>query len=176
MCASGLVCRAGLCQAPLDGGTCTATISQGVVTSARHVPPGTSIEWGSNPPAGGDHYAQWLRWAKRYEQVPRGNYVHNEEHGGVVLINPCETGCDALSDELEAMGRALDQDPICRSPINARWIVVRDPLVPPGTAVAAVAWGWVFRAPCFDRGKLEAFILEHIGRGPEDTCTEGSAP
>jgi hypothetical protein len=161
---------------PFDGGTCTASIAHVVVTSRNHVPQGTPVVYNSNPPVGGDHYPEWLHWDRSYGVVDRGNYVHNEEHGGVILINPCETGCDEVSAELLRIGQSLAQDPLCTPPINARWLVTRDPLVPAGTGVAAAAWEWRFVAPCPDTEKLTAFIQAHIGQGPEDLCVDGSLP
>lgn len=159
-----------------DGGTCTASVATFTVTSAQHVPQGTPLSYISNPPAGGDHYPDWLRWAQRYDVLERGNYIHNQEHGGVILINPCETGCDEVSLALEQVGRSLPQDPDCIPPINARWLVVRDPLVPRSNMIAAAAWGATFLAPCFDEAKLRAFIMEHYAKAPEDLCFDGRKP
>lgn len=159
-----------------DGACRTSSTSTVAVPTAVHVPQGSPLSWNSNPPVGGPHYPEWLHWARRFDVVERGNYVHNEEHGGVILINPCMTGCDAVSDALERIGRSLPQDPLCASPINARWVVVRDPLLPPGTAVAAAAWGHPYTSTCFDEADLLAFVSAHYARAPEDTCADGSRP
>lgn len=153
-----------------DGGTCTASVAAVRIGSANHVPPGSALTFTSNPPAGGDHYPEWLRWAGAYDQAARGNYLHNAEHGGVVILESCTSGCEPIRAALIQVGKSLPQDPICTPPINARWIVVHDPALPPGVDVAAVAWGWTFTAPCLDAAKLRAFLLEHYGNGPEALC------
>ncbi|MFO0726340.1 MAG: DUF3105 domain-containing protein [Myxococcota bacterium] len=157
-----------------DGGTCTASVSQVAVPGASHVAQGSPLTFTSNPPAGGDHYPDWLHWTRLYDVAQRGNYVHNAEHGGVVLLSPCaSTDCPELTEALRSIGRGLPQDPICPAPINARWLVVHDPDLPPGLGVAAMAWGWTFTAPCLDQAKLQAFIAEHYGHGPEALCFDG---
>lgn len=161
---------------PLDASTCAPTITEVELRGGSHVPQDSPLTYISNPPAGGDHYGQWLRWARRYDEQPRGNYIHNEEHGGVVLINPCASGCDEVSEALEALGRSLPQDPLCEAPINARWVVVRDPEVGPGIAVAAAAWGWTYTSPCFDEAGLRQFIADHYAQTFEDICIEGQRP
>jgi hypothetical protein len=157
-------------------GSCTASTASIAVTSARHFPQGTTLPWISNPPAGGDHYQEWLRWAQRYDIIERGNYVHNEEHGGVILLYGCGIGCDDVGAALERIGRSLPKDALCQDEINARWLVARDPLLPPGVGVAAVAWGWIYTAPCLDEASLRNFIGDHYGRAPEATCFEGTRP
>jgi hypothetical protein len=70
----------------------------------------------------------WFRWAAGYDvPIDPGFWVHNEEHGGVVLISRCATGCDDVMQALETFGQSLLQDPICDPPINARWIAVDAP-------------------------------------------------
>jgi hypothetical protein len=162
---------------PFDGGTCTASVASVPITGYMHVPQGQPLTFNSNPPVGGDHYPEWLHWAQGYDvPVDPGNWVHNEEHGGVVLISRCEAGCDDVMTELERLGGALPQDPLCTPPINARWLVVRDPLLPGDISVAAAAWGWRWRAPCLDVASLSAFIGAHYGQGREDTCLDGQLP
>jgi len=157
-----------------DGGTCTASITQHASTGASHVPQGTPLTYNSNPPSGGDHYGSWYRWTRTYEPITRGNYLHNEEHGGVVLLNPCASGCDAVTAELQRIGRALPHDPLCLDEVNARWLVGRDPELPDDIAVAAAAWGWTFTATCVDSAKIQQFIDDHYGDAPEALCFDGT--
>ena len=67
------------------------------------------IEWSSNPPATGSHYWVWARWNRAYtDPVPRGHYVHNLEHGGVVLLYNCPDGC---ADDIAGLQAVLDALP-----------------------------------------------------------------
>ena len=71
-----------------DGaGACEVRIGHHPSQGGMHVTPGTPITWSSNPPSSGQHYGTWVNWAKAYTiPIQRGYYVHNEEHGGVVLL------------------------------------------------------------------------------------------
>jgi hypothetical protein len=141
---------------------------------ALHHEQGKALEWNSNPPATGPHYNVWAPWARAYDQpVPRGNWVHNLEHGGVVLLYRCPCGCPEVVERLTQLGRSLPQDSRCMPPINARWLVTPDPLLPEDTLVAAAAWGFTYRANCVDEASLRAFINEHYAKSDEDICADG---
>src|SRR5258708_538317 len=68
----------------------TPLLGQAVpVLSRDHVPDGTRIQYNSNPPAAGKHYAQ-PQDAGIYTTPPAdGHLVHSLEHGAVILwYNP----------------------------------------------------------------------------------------
>ena len=145
--------------------------------AASHVPQGTEVAWTSNPPSSGPHYPTFEPWAQAYPLVvARGNYLHNEEHGGVILLYNCAGDCADVSGGLTEIGMALPQDPLCAAPVNAKWIVTRDPLLPAGIVVAAAAWGWTYKATCLDPTSLGAFITSRYAQGGSDrtNCTIGT--
>ena len=39
--------------------------------------------------------------------------------------------------------------------------------------VAAVAWGWVYKAQCVDTATLSAFAKDHYDQAPESSCSPG---
>jgi len=151
-------------------GTCAATFSHDTpLLPATHVDQGTVIDWPMNPPTSGAHYIQLPAWATTYPiAVMRGNYLHNEEHGGVVMLYNCPDGCPDIVASMTSFGQALPQDPQCSAPINARWIVTPDPLLEPGVTVALAAWGWSYKAPCFDEESVQHFFNEHYAAGGPD--------
>src|SRR6185295_7796335 len=51
-----------------------------------HVPEGSAITYRSNPPASGPHYPVWLRYQEYSEPMARGYWVHNLEHGAIVVL------------------------------------------------------------------------------------------
>ena len=75
-----------------DGaGPCEVRIGYHPSQGGMHVTPGMPITWSSNPPSSGQHFGTWVKWAKAYTiPIQRGYYVHNEEHGGVVLLYHCD--------------------------------------------------------------------------------------
>ena len=156
-------------------GPCAAVTIKAPADVANHTPQDSALSFQTNPPAEGTHYPVWVPWAQPFtEQVPRGNWLHNAEHGGVVLLYSCADGCPQVAAQLKDLAAALPQDPACQPPINSRWVLTPDPLLPAGVQVAAVAWGYAYTASCLDPATLGAFIGAHYARGPEDTCAQGA--
>lgn len=158
-----------------DAGACGVTTGQYPPTSANHVPEDTTLTFVSNPPCGGDHFGSWATWGVHDVAVPRGNWIHNLEHGGVVFLYRCASraACPDLAAKLEALAQALPADPACVSPVRNRIVVTPDPNLPEGVQFAAAAWGYNLVARCFDEDAFRGFYTRRFGRGPESTCAEG---
>jgi hypothetical protein len=113
------------------------------------------IDYADKPPAGGPHAPCWGDYAPYLDPpLPAEEWVHNLEHGGVVLLYHCPDGCDAELAELIALGLSLP-----------RVIVTEYSDMPAG--FAAVSWGHRLVTSCFDRTALEAFYAAHFDRAPE---------
>lgn len=138
------------CDAPVGEGFC----SEG----AMHVRDGTEIPWMSDPPHSGPHYPMWQTWGEHESSVPRGNWVHNLEHGGIVLAYLCPGGCEA---ELEVLRAVMEARP------DLRILMTPDPLLP-GPRFAAISWTWVYRTDTPDLDTLLCFVDQHEGHAPED--------
>jgi len=143
-------------------------------TSGEHVEMGTTIDWTNNPPTSGPHYGVWAAWDRQYAELPRGNWVHNAEHGGIILLYHCDPECPEIVDSLLAVARAMPADPMCEAPITKRVIVTGDPLLPAGVQVAAVAWNTAYTATCFDNDYVTQFAEEHYAKSPENICFNGA--
>lgn len=154
-------------------GSCDGMLKVEANGAAAHVPMGSPIEWTNNPPTGGDHFPIWGAWDREYAELPRGNYVHNLEHGGIVLLYRCDAGCPDVVAQLLDSARRMPADSACASPVTRRVIVTSDPLLPDGVQVAAVSWNHVFTAGCYD-SYVDTFASEHYGQAPEDFCTGGA--
>lgn len=140
-----------------------------------HISPGQPISWSSNPPATGRHYPAWAAWRKSYAQLARGYWLHNAEHGGIILLHDCGADCGDSLPRLAELVRQFPRDPRCSAAIGSRLLIAADPALPEGVQFAAVAWGAHYTASCFDAPALEAFAREHYARAPEDLCGEGLA-
>jgi hypothetical protein len=161
-----------------DSGPCGVTTQRYAITSANHVPIGTTVPYVSNPPCGGDHYGIWVTWGAHAVAIPVSFWVHNLEHGGVVFLYRCASraACPDVAAKLEALAASLPVDPLCTAGgegVRNRVVVVPDPDLPEGVQVAAASWGNTLIARCFDEGALRDFYTEHTGQGPEATCAEG---
>lgn len=56
----------------------------------QHVAIGTEVEYNSNPPTSGSHYADWIRSGVYSEPKDDGNLVHSLEHGYVIMSYNCD--------------------------------------------------------------------------------------
>jgi hypothetical protein len=122
-----------------------------------HVDIGTEIEWMHEPPHSGKHFPVWSSWGEKLMPVQRGFWVHNLEHGGIVLLYNCPNGCDA---ELDVLREVFDARP------DHSMLLTPDPLLG-GSRFAAVAWTWVY---AFDEPMLEqllCFVDQHYDHAPE---------
>jgi hypothetical protein len=160
-------------QFPQMVGECDGILDRVASEPGVHEPIGTAISWSSNPPATGAHFPIWAGWDRHYQQLERGYYVHNLEHGGVVLLYNCPAGCPDVVDSLVTLVREANPDPSCDGVVRHRLIVAGDHLLPDGVQVAAVAWDHLYTASCYDP-YVATFLREHYGRGTEDTCADGS--
>lgn len=162
---------------------CAVTIDTPPIEPGVHVAIGTPITWSSNPPSSGAHFPIWAAYQTFATAVPRGYYVHDLEHGAVVLLYRCDAAADAgCADVVAALQKVVDalpDDPLCTSiadrndGVRVRAVITPDPDIP--TPIAAAAWGWTYTADCVDLPSLTAFASEHYGQGTEQLCGNGQA-
>jgi hypothetical protein len=153
-------------------GACNGMLTTEHATSASHVEPGSQISWTNNPPTGGTHFGVWGAWDRQYGDLPRGYWVHNLEHGGIVLAYHCTDACPEVVDSLVAAAKAMAPDPMCEGAVKKRVIITGDALLPDGVQVAAVAWNHAYTASCYDP-YVETFAAEHYAKAPENFCSDG---
>ena len=162
-------------QTHFDLGTC------GVVDildeeGALHVAQGTVVDYGTNPPASGNHYEIWAAYDRTYANLERGFWLHDAEHGAIVLLHRCDpAACPDVVAQLEDVVRGFPVDDTCMTPVRQRAIVVFDPLLPEGVDIAAVAWTRTYTATCVDPDALAKFHRDFYNRGREDTCAAGAS-
>jgi hypothetical protein len=141
----------------------------------RHFTPAAMLTWSTEPPTSGDHFQMWAAWNRSYQTLARGFWVHNLEHGAIVLLYRCDAGCPAEVAALEAAVRAMPTDADCEGNLRVRSLVANDPLLPIDRTFAAVAWGAMYVASCVDEPAILEFTRDFYARAPEDFCTEGAS-
>ncbi len=124
-----------------------------------HVAQDSVVEWMHDPPHSGPHYPTWESWDEHDTVVPRGNWVHNLEHGGIVLTYRCDGDCEP---ELDVLREVVAQRP------ELRILLTADPFLPGRERFAAMSWTWVHRfdPPLLD--ELLCFADQHENHAPED--------
>jgi len=150
-------------------GACGAVSAAEPLEGAGHVPNCYPLSFESNPPSSGAHYENWAAHGVYPSPLPRGFWVHNLEHGAIVLTYNCDDGCPDEVARAEQLMDELPPDASC--PGGRRVLLVPDPLL--DVRWAASAWGYTLRADCFDPGTFLGFYVQHYAKAPEDVCSEG---
>jgi hypothetical protein len=98
-----------------------------------------------------------------YDQPVRPEeYVHNLEHGGIVLLYRCDNPCPDL---VKALRELYTTFPHAR---NGKVKMVVSPDRKITSPIVILAWTWIDELPRMDRDRLLRFYREHVDRGPED--------
>jgi hypothetical protein len=126
----------------------------------------------TNPPSSGDHYPVWAVYKSYAKPFLRGFFVHNLEHGAVVITYNCPGGCAAEVSAAQAMIDSLPADPDCGA--HRRIVMLPDPDL--DVRFAASAWGVTLKASCFDAPAFAKFYVDNIGHGLELVCDDGYDP
>ncbi|MDB4969972.1 MAG: hypothetical protein JWN44_5661 [Myxococcales bacterium] len=150
-----------------DGnGACALDCGAGIDAPAnegqQHVDEPTVVSYAANPPASGPHWPAWQEpWGAYPNGLPRERWMHNLEHGGVVLLYHCPSGCDDDVAELTTLRDATAVDRFNEQ----RVLIVPDASMP--HRVAAVAWGWRWQGEVVDLPAIRCFIDARYDRAPE---------
>ncbi len=139
-----------------------------------HVPEGTVVEYTNNPPASGPHYGQWVRSGIYEEAIDRRSWVHNVEHGWLVLLHRPDAPADVIDALHQIYVEAFDDAACPEGPVR-RILVTPDPLL--DTPVAAVTAYRALSAERLDRPTLERMFTLCREAAPERrVCADGRVP
>lgn len=132
-----------------------------------HVPAGTQVPYKHQPPTSGPHYPQpdapvaWQYIGTLKPEV----WVHNLEHGGIVILYNCPSGCDDLQQKL----KTYVNDIVPAEPTFGEYKVVLSPYSQGmgSHQVAVLAWDWIEFLDGYDQAKITEFYEAHVDQGPE---------
>jgi hypothetical protein len=153
-----------------DDGSCDMPLSTFALDPSPHVPECTYVAYSTNPPTSGPHYPIWAEYMQYATPVPRGFWVHDMEHGGIVFTYNCPLGCASEVAQVAAVFDAYPTDPACVAPDRIRRTITPDPQLDAKFALSA--WGAYIKADCIDLNQIYAFISTFYAHGPEDFCTD----
>ncbi|HEX9296917.1 MAG TPA: DUF3105 domain-containing protein [Polyangiaceae bacterium] len=151
---------------------CVAVAEEHPDEGHGHVAACSPVTYATNPPSSGNHYPFWAAYRTYAKPIPRGFWVHNLEHGAVVITYNCPGGCPLEVAQAHALIEALPED--CGPVVKRRLILAPDPEL--DVRFAASAWGFTLRAECFEREAFFSFITAHYAHGLEDVCSDGVDP
>ncbi|HEX6513041.1 MAG TPA: DUF3105 domain-containing protein [Chloroflexota bacterium] len=131
----------------------------------QHIPDSQPIPAdpaGHYPPVFGNHYAEWRPPGIYDSPVPEGNFIHDLEHGGIVILYNCPSGCPELVNQLKGLLTSLPKS----SQYNEVKLVIS-----PNTKIqhqlALLAWDYEKDLDSFDESAIRQFYTAHLDRGPE---------
>jgi hypothetical protein len=156
-----------------DGGSGGEAVTQGDCTSqtfdaleARHVEelPG-DYEYNSLPATSGLHNPVTAIWNLYDQSVPQINYVHNLEHGGVVI----QYGSAVPAEEIASLANWYGQDTrgLIVAPLSEE-MEEEDPTL--ADQIVATSWTHMLRCGSFDEEALSDFSDDY--RGPQGDAPE----
>lgn len=127
--------------------------------SQTHVPDGQKVTYDTDPPLSGAHYAGptppgFYTFAQTNERI-----VHSLEHGNVVIYYNKAKLSDAELDAIRKLATTY----------KGTWDgVIATPREDSQYAVILTAWEYALRLEKFDQAKVNQFVDEFRGRGPEN--------
>lgn len=136
-----------------------AGLETALCKSANHVPDGKQVQYDSDPPLAGEHWATWA--APGFYQAAQApeKLVHNLEHGHVVIYYD---QAKLTADQVTAL-RTLT------AKYTGQWDgVVAVPRTDGQSALILTAWEHALRLTQWDQTRLDAFVDAFRGRGPEN--------
>jgi hypothetical protein len=148
----------------LFGGDDTPEVLQGFVEEMPdegrdHVPEGTQVDYESDPPTSGPHYASWAPPDLYRDVVPDELLVHNLEHGHVVIYyNPSQ-----ISNESATKISELTNE------YDGQWdAVLAVPRPEMDNELTLTAWTYKMELEQYDEELIDAFVDAYRGKGPEN--------
>lgn len=128
----------------------------------QHIPSTQPIEYDHYPPNHGNHYDTPRPWGSYDTQVPDAFFVHNLEHGGIVALYNCPTGCPDVAAQMKNLPNTLPKEPKF-----GEVKVVVSPYDKSDHLITMVAWDWQEDFDSFDLEGIRAFYQAHVDKGPE---------
>jgi len=129
------------------------------IEGASHVADGTKVEYHTNPPSSGAHYAKEADWGVYETELPDGRLVHSLEHGGVWISYKLSIP-SAAKEKLRAIAKGY------------RSKVILAPRAANDKDIAVVSWGRVYKFDLnadggFDESAVIDYITKYKNTGPE---------
>ncbi|HET8628989.1 MAG TPA: DUF3105 domain-containing protein [Thermomicrobiales bacterium] len=133
-----------------------------------HVNEGTPIDYKLYPPASGPHFPSPQPAGVYRQEVAMGYWVHSLEHGYVVVLLKCPSGCDDLFNQFQD----LYEHGLPKSQFGNVKLVVTPyshAFSDPGkeAPITLVAWDHEEMLQTFDRAKILEFYNTFVDKGPE---------
>jgi hypothetical protein len=141
----------------------------------QHVTQGQShIAYNSDLPSSGPHYADAsapIDWGIYTEPVKPEVFLHNMEHGGVVITySPSLLPKDQVRQLQTLFAPPYDN----KTFKPARFLLFPSPTN--SKAIQLASWNWTFNLDSYDASLITKFYLQHGGKAPEFSAGPKNTP
>ncbi len=127
-----------------------------------HVPTGSPIQYKHNPPTSGPHYPQIARPGVYLREILPGYWVHNLEHGYVVILYRWPGIPPQTLRDLQNIFHTFPKSKYG----YVKLVIAPYPKLP--KLLVAIAWTRILELDRLNRPCLEEFYRTYMDRGPED--------
>lgn len=134
----------------------------------RHEP------YNSDPASSGSHYADQgapTPWGVYTEEVPEEVFLHNEEHGGVIVTYSPEL---LPKDQLEKLQK-LFAPPYSNPEFKPSKAIVT-PRSKNAKPIQLAGWRWTLNLDQYDEATIMKFYLQRVGKAPEGAAGPNNEP
>lgn len=142
--------------------------------SRDHIAQGQShAPYNSSPASSGPHYAGQgapAPWGVYTQEIPEEYFLHNEEHGGVIITYRPDLPKDQL-DKLQNLF-ALPYSNKDFKP-NKAIVTPRSKNTKP---IELASWTWTLSLDQYDEATIMKFYLQHVGKSPEPAAGPNNPP
>lgn len=129
-----------------------------------HVPQDSPVTFNHYPPSSGNHYPTSMAWGVYTDEIPEGNWVHNLEHGGIVILYNCPPeGCADLQAELAEVAKVIPEDPT----FGEQKVLVTPYSRALESKIVLLAWTVQLNLDDVDRETIIQFYRRHVNQAPE---------
>lgn len=118
----------------------------------------------SNPPTSGPHYVEPAPWGVSPTVVPPEQYVHNLEHGGIVITYQPTLPKDEIA-KLEQVAANLTYNDKQQSSKGFKVLVT--PRAANTAPIQLASWQWSLDLQTVDAAKIQQFYRDHLNQSPE---------
>src|SRR5262245_10968016 len=95
-----------------EGGDCIEVLQNPPNQGWDHYTSDSVLEWQAEPPTSGPHFTEWTRYGAYSTPIPRGYWIHNLEHGGIVMLYRSDAPASIVA-QMRAVYAAMPRDPQC---------------------------------------------------------------
>ena len=138
---------------------------------ANHIPAGQKVDYNSNPPTSGPHYATSQPAGIYDKEIPDGYLIHSMEHGAVILWYKSGSTENQAGGTESAKVAGLSSQEIDRLKQIFNSVPVRKKIMVPraglDTLLALTSWDRLLKLQTIDENQIRSFMESNDDRGPE---------